>query len=415
MKLHNKIRIDQIVFIPLTGVASFCSFLKRKIFGTTRPKTIERIAVVKLTGMGSVIQATPLLQTLRANFPDAELIFITSKANKELIGVLPMVSETWIIDDSTFSSLVSSVTKLLAKFFYRRIDLYFDLEVYSYFSTVLTFLSRAKRKFGLHRIEGHFRSGVYHHVIYYNNRIPVAQVYLQLSRMIPVSHISDVFYNFSPIIKSNGNGAPEFPFRISSDFIVVNPNASELRVERRWGTQNFSSLINLLAGQFPSTQFVITGAANETKYVNEVMEGVQSEFHRRVIDSSGTLSLRQLIELISSARMMITNDSGPMHLAFALETPVIALFGPCSPEQYQISEKAVVIYQNVYCSPCVHLFLTPPCRGDNQCMKKISVERVVKAAQHVLSGSNQLPVLPVNGHPDYISSEGKPLGVMHRE
>lgn len=396
-------------------MAGLTSFLKRKIFGTARPKAIERIAVVKLTGMGSVVQATPLLQTLRANFPDAELIFITSKANRELIGLLPMVSETRIIDDTSFTSLFTSVTRLLAEFFSRRIDLYFDLEVYSYFSTFLTFLSRARRKFGLHRIEGRFRSGIYHHVIYYNNRIPIAQVYLQLSRMIPVSYVSNVLYNFSPVTKSNGNGAPGLPFQISADFIVVNPNASELRVERRWGTQNFSSLINLLAGQFPAAQFVITGAANEKEYVKEVMSGVQSEFHPRVIDSSGILSLRQLIELISAARMMITNDSGPMHLAFALETPVVALFGPCSPEQYQISEKAIVIYQNVYCSPCVHLFLTPPCRGDNQCMKKISVERVVKAAEYVLTGSNQLPGFLSNGHPDFISSEGKPLGMMHHE
>src|SRR6185436_6662337 len=213
--------------------------------------------------MGSVVQATPLLQTLRANFPNAELIFITSKANTELIGLLPMITETWIIDDSNFSSLAGSVTKLLAKFFNRRIDLYFDLEVYSYFSTFLTFLSRAKRKFGLHRIEGHFRSGIYHHVIYYNNRIPIAQVYLQLARMIPVSHITSVLYNFSPATKNNGNGIPEFPFQISPDFIVVNPNASELRVERRWGTQNFSSVINLLAQKFPGSHFVITGAVNE--------------------------------------------------------------------------------------------------------------------------------------------------------
>lgn len=415
MNLHNKIRVDQIVFIPLTAVVSGISFLKRKIFGRTQPKAIKRIAVVKLTGMGSVVQSTPLLHTLRANFPNAELIFITSRANKELIRLLPMVTETWSIDDRSIASFMSSVNRLLTNFFSRRIDLYFDLEVYSYFSTFLTFLSNAKRKFGLHRIEGRFRSGVYHHVIYYNNHIPVAQVYLQLARMIPVTSTVEVLYNFFQITNNNGSLDSKFPFQISSDFIVVNPNASELRVERRWGAQNFSVLINLLAGKFPSTQFVITGAANEIEYVKEVMTGIQSEFSSRVIDSSGKLSLKQLIGLISSCKMMVTNDSGPMHLAFAVEAPVVALFGPCSPQQYQISDKAVVIHQNVYCSPCVHLFLTPPCKGDNQCMKKISVERVLKAAEYVLTGSKQLPPSLLNGHPDFTNEQGHPLGVMRGE
>jgi ADP-heptose:LPS heptosyltransferase len=150
---------------------------------------------------------------------------------------------------------------------------------------------------------------------------------------------------------------------------------------------------------------VITGAVNEKEYVKEVINGIESEFRKRVIDSSGMLSLKQLIELIFSAKMMVTNDSGPMHLAFALETPMVALFGPCSPEQYQISKTAIVIHQNVYCSPCVHLFLLPPCRGDNQCMKKISVERVMMAAEHVLSGGDQLPAFLRNGHADFINEK----------
>ncbi len=67
-----------------------------------------------------------------------------------------------------------------------------------------------------------------------------------------------------------------------------------------------------------------------------------------------------------------------MHIGFSLKKTAIALFGPCSPHQYGFAENAVCFYKNVYCSPCVHEFIIPPCSyGNNDCMKLISVEEVM--------------------------------------
>ena len=78
---------------------------------------------------------------------------------------------------------------------------------------------------------------------------------------------------------------------------------------------------------------------------------------------------------------MISNDTGPMHIAFCTKTPIICLFGPCSPDQYGMSEFAHIIYKNAYCSPCVHDFEIPLCKGDNVCMKLISTKEVFSLFQ----------------------------------
>ena len=72
----------------------------------------------------------------------------------------------------------------------------------------------------------------------------------------------------------------------------------------------------------------------------------------------------------------MTNDTGPMHIAFSCGTPTVALFGPASPIQYPGIKNTSIIYKDVYCSPCVHDFVIPPCNGDNICMKLITVSEV---------------------------------------
>ena len=64
------------------------------------------------------------------------------------------------------------------------------------------------------------------------------------------------------------------------------------------------------------------------------------------------------------------------------------MFGPASPHQYGQNKNAFGIYKNVYCSPCVNDFLTPPCRGDNQCMKLISVDEVASLCSDIFSDSS---------------------------
>lgn len=107
-----------------------------------------------------------------------------------------------------------------------------------------------------------------------------------------------------------------------------------------------------------------------------------------VINLAGATSLGGLLALLQRAKLLVTNDSGPMHLADALGTKIVSLWGPSSPQSYgNWSPRHRMIYRNVYCSPCLLLVDKPPCQGDNQCMKGIRVREVAEAALSVLGQS----------------------------
>jgi heptosyltransferase-2 len=177
--------------------------------------------------------------------------------------------------------------------------------------------------------------------------------------------------------------------------ILVNPHASDLCAERRWDAAKFSALIGELTQAYPEIAIVLIGAPAEIPYTIQVIQGVAEEFQSHIVNLAG-LSLDELCTLISRAELLITNDSGPMHIAFSLSRPVLSLFGPSSPDHYAwhptMQSLNNPVYKRLYCSPCLHLFDTAPCHGDNECMKHIQVKEVLELAHQILSRS------PVDHH-----------------
>jgi ADP-heptose:LPS heptosyltransferase len=144
-------------------------------------------------------------------------------------------------------------------------------------------------------------------------------------------------------------------------------------------------LISEFHSNFPNYKIYLIGNKQESNYVSEIYTSFQTnEF---VVNTAGNLNLNELVALLKQATLIITNDTGPLHLALALRKSTIGLFGPCSPEQYGQMETCLPVYQNVYCSPCVHEFINPPCAGDNQCMKQIEVSKVFISIKQILNES----------------------------
>src|SRR5258706_12905874 len=108
------------------------------------------------------------------------------------------------------------------------------------------------------------------------------------------------------------------------------------------------------------------GSASEAAWVNEIENKIDAGAKNQIMNIAGKISLPELFAAIHEAQLVITNDSGPMHIAYAMQKPVVALFGPCSPQQYGVNPNGIVICKNIYCSPCVHDFISPTCKGDDQ-------------------------------------------------
>jgi heptosyltransferase-2 len=181
---------------------------------------------------------------------------------------------------------------------------------------------------------------------------------------------------FLPLTQEEINKASELLHSLKVDLklpvVVLHPGAS-YGPSKRWPAERFAALGDILRDRNKAT-ILITGAADE----KELAGSISSIMKNKTINLSGRTSLRMLAGLISRANLFVTNDSGPMHMANALGTPLVAVFGPTDPRAtgpYQ--EPAAVIKKDVPCWPCSYR----DCPFDHRCMMKISVEEVYKACQ----------------------------------
>ena len=373
MKTRTQIWIDRSIG---KSIAFFLNFLVRLAGQILRPRhdlshPFKTIAVCKFKGMGSIIQATPLIQTLKANYPNARLCFVTTPANVALLKKISIVNEIIVINDSNIFRLISSTIGAIFRMWKLRIAVYFDLEIYSHFSSLITTLSVSRNRFGFYLRSGNYRMGMYTHMMFFNIKAPVSKVYLQMASLLPLKTQTDKLYS---LISDSVRSFSE------TEYVVINPNASDLRLERRWPADKFIMLTEVLLKE-TDYNIIFIGSKQESNYVKSICDKFNS---KRIINLAGNTSLDELIGIIKGAKAMITNDTGPMHLAFSTGCPVVALFGPCSPQQYGMSEKVVCIYKSHYCSPCIHEFIIPPCSGNNVCMKDINIEEVFTAFRKIL-------------------------------
>jgi ADP-heptose:LPS heptosyltransferase len=385
MTLKSKINIDKILGAPVVLILNyFCTLFRRKNFIDNA--RIKNILVCKFMGMGSIIQSTPLMITLKNNFPDSNITFLTVKKNYELIRTFPFVDQIITIDESSVLNLIFTFFQTLFSLLANQLDVFIDLEIYSSFSKLFVPFSLAKHKIGFYKMGSKKLSGIYSDVLLFKSDIPVKNVYLEIAELLRCNFVSEELFSYKNITQYPHSDLIQniLPGLYNNDYIVINPNASELRIERRWPAENYILLLNAIMDLFPEIKVVLTGSSDEIKYVTGIADSVLEKYHSRIINTSGQLDLTELIRLIDQSRLMITNDSGPMHIAFALNKMTIALFGPCSPLSYINQRNVEFVYKKIYCSPCVHDHLIPLCGGDNQCMKLIYVSEVIGRVKGIM-------------------------------
>lgn len=402
MNTNGKILIDKFIGLPLAYLMNFAA----RILGfILRPdhsldKEFKTIAICKFYGMGSIIQSTPLIKTLRTKYPQAKIIYITHINHVSLFKHIQGIDSIYTINDSSLLTLLFSSINLIFKCWSKRIDVYIDLEIYSNYSSLITTASVAKNRFGYFKSDKNYRMGMYTHMMFFNALNPIAETYLQFARLLgctiesnePLQLIN--FENKEVKVKMKELG-------ISENYIVINPNASDLRLERRWPKEKFIELCHKLS----TYQIVLIGSKAESPYVETIAS------QTKAVNTCGKLTLSELIYLISKSTLVVTNDTGPMHIAFAQQVKTLALFGPCSPLQYGQNKNTSAIYKKVYCSPCVHEFIIPPCKGDNQCMKKITIDEVYTEAIHLFKNENNSIG---EKNIEYTADDSKPLGLLLR-
>jgi ADP-heptose:LPS heptosyltransferase len=172
--------------------------------------------------------------------------------------------------------------------------------------------------------------------------------------------------------------------------VLVNPNASDLALGRKWPEANFVELIVRLTQRFPDVEIGLTGEPREAATSRRIRQNVLHAVpHARVEDYSGQWDFATFWDEVRSSLMLITNDSGPVHFASYLGVPSVSLWGPGSPHQFGPLDRVThkTVWSAFPCSPCMYVRDREPggfCGQTFPCMPAISVDTVFQACAEVI-------------------------------
>ena len=148
---------------------------------------------------------------------------------------------------------------------------------------------------------------------------------------------------------------------------------------KKWFPERFAAVADKLKDEF-GAEIILFGSDADS----ETTRAVQQSSPQKFIDLAGRTNLRTAVSVIAGCGLFITNDSGLMHVAGALDIPTVAIFGSTNPiATPPLGEKSVIIYKGVDCSPC----LKEICPTDFRCMDMIGADEVIKTARKLLCRS----------------------------
>jgi len=336
-------------------------------------KSPERILVIKLRYVGDVILSTPVLSRLRGAWPKARITMLVNRGTEGVLQGHPDVDEV-LVNERSFINSIRLVGTLRSREFDAVIDLTDGDR-----SAILARATGAKVRIG-YNSEARWRGWLYTTVIL-ADRFKMHTVPYHLA-------VTDELGLTGPLLSPSlivGEGpvitAEKLIREIGIDpnqpFVCLHPGARWWF--KSWPAERFAALADLIQ-QETHTPALFLGS-NQDKAIVSQIAGSMRTVHRNL---AGRTGLQELAGVLKRASLMISNDNGPMHMAAAMRVPIVGLFGPTDPLIWgPWGEGHRTFYKGLDCRACFH----PDCfRGEQNCMKLISLEEVWEAVRERLMG-----------------------------
>jgi ADP-heptose:LPS heptosyltransferase len=332
-------------------------------------RPVRKILVMKFFGMGSIVVATPCLQALREQFPGAEIHFVTFKGNRELLEILALTDRAHFVDPSSTRTFIDTTLRVAKTLRDLEFDLAIDLEFFAKFPLVLASLAGIPRKAGFYLTAESWRRTMLDVTGWYNHYFHTKDIFLSLVYLLAKDdpyYLS--FHEFSnryryPRLAPKDSERSALREKLAKlgvatgrAFFVVNPNTSpELAPEaRKWPEERYAELGRALLERNKDAVCLFIGAPSEKQYVDRVASHGKDP---RLISIAGALSLRELIVLFAEARLLVSNDSGPMHLACLVDTPTVGLFFADTPTLFApIGSHVASVAPSLYSIPLFSVY-----------------------------------------------------------
>jgi lipopolysaccharide heptosyltransferase I len=333
------------------------------------PYIPRKILVIKPSSLGDVVHSLPFLYVLSTHFPFAKIHWVIASGIEGILEGNPMVTKLWVINKDRWKNIgrikgtLSEMGGLVKGLKDEDYDIVIDLQGLLR-SGLITKATGAPIRIGFKEA----REGsalFYTHKVEGGRDIHAVDRYLKVVQALG-GDIGEVKFPF-PLIKESHK--IEMLRSDKQEYVVIVPGA---RWEtKKWPAESFAAL----ASSLRIKSIVVGGPAERS-----LSAKIQEQTKGKALSMAGETDIMDLIWLIRGARCVVTNDSGPMHIAAACGIPVVAIFGPTNPARTgPYGTKNRILQIHLPCAPCYKR----KC-NDLKCMKGISVEQVFKAVMEAL-------------------------------
>lgn len=322
------------------------------------PKTI---LLIRPGGIGDAVHLIPAIIALKCAHPAITIDILAERRNVEVFRLCPDINQVFLYDRP------AEMLAVLRKSY----DVVIDTEQWHRLSAVVARLIRSSWKIGF---AGNERRRMFTHTIDYSQEDYEAESFARLLKPLGVSLSQAQMSSFLHVPVSAREKAESLLVEIDRPFVSLFPGASI--PERRWGAENFRSLANEISKI--GMKVVIVGGKDDQAQ-GEVIAGDLG------LNLAGQTTLSETAAVLEKSRLLVSGDSGVLHLAVGLAVPTVSLFGPGIAEKWAPrGDNHRVINHRFDCSPCTRFGTTPPCPINARCLSEISVEEVFREVKALI-------------------------------
>ncbi len=337
-------------------LVKFCTTFFKKFSKSVFPP--REILIIRPGGIGDAVLLLPALDVLHNYFSKTSIYILAERRNAGIFECIPYIRHVFLYDKNL--ELYWAMK--------RDYDLVIDTEQWHHLSAVVAYLTRGPMRIGFSTNE---RRGLFTHPVAYSHKDYEIFSFLSLLEPLVVKVKIDLERPFFPFINTK--------IRLDKDttWVAIFPGASIK--ERRWPKERFKEIVKWLNKK--GIKVVLIGGMEDKKLSDFIIED-----NKLNLNLIGQLSLQQTASVLSQVKLLLTTDSGIMHLAIAVGTPVVALFGPGIEDKWAPRDKrSIVINKHLPCSPCTQFGYTLPCPYNARCMQEISTNEAKEAIYEILA------------------------------
>lgn len=370
-------------FRPLIWYADYGVFLLVNPFKFKKmPSTFKNILVVEMLYIGDVIAVTPTIRTLKQKFPDAKITTMLVPSMVDIISGNPNVDSIIAFSKDDFKYKFHRIAESLKGKYDLAIIMHPGREIGSY--TISKLLYEAKIPFRIGSTKVGFMEG--RGFFLHRKTKPTFKYKHKINDNLDVVKLLGVTITDKHLEIYTAPEADDYIARLlkknkimSNDFVVVIHAAAKHKTHY-WFDDRFAKLADILVEKY-NAKIVFTGAIEDFMVNTNVIRLMK----HNAVNLAGLADIKQLFSIVNRANLVVSVDTGTMHVAAALERPVVALFGAGDPRNWMpyspLGNARYIYKKNEACVSCRKYECK---RGDMQCMSVISVEDVLEKVESLL-------------------------------